>query len=142
MKQFFTAENLKIIGVCIGVLFGTIAPLVISLIRSIKARKQAKIDALNAQSEAEKAEAEKRQAQAEMDMLNFVTALIENTEVAYKEVDAFMKAKGSTAGKVKKDVVMTKAESYAIKNGNEFDAEKWSNKIDELVKVTRNVNGK
>ena len=62
MKEFFTAENLKIIGVCIGVLFGTIIPLVISLIKSIKARKQAKIDALNAQTEAEKAEAEKADA--------------------------------------------------------------------------------
>lgn len=130
-----------ILGVC-GILFGTIIPLVISLVNAIQKRKQAKKQAVEAQSETERAEAEAKAAEAEADLLQTATLLIDSAETLYKEIDKTLKkeCKGS-AGAVKKDSVMTKLRSYAIEKDYYFDAEKWSAAIDNIVKITKNVNG-
>lgn len=43
-------------------------------------------------------------------------------------------------GAEKKEFVITKANQFAIENGIEFDAEKVSEKIEELIKLTKSVN--
>ena len=53
-----------------------------------------------------------------------------------------LKQRNASAGAVKKDTVMTKLQAYAMEKGYEFDAEFWSNQIDEIVALTRTVNAK
>lgn len=115
------------LGVC-GFLATTIIPLVIKLIQANKKRKEAK-------TEAEQAEAEK-------DMLTTAILLIDGAEELYKDIDIEMKRQGKSAGSVKKDNVMTKLKSYAVDKNYLFDADKWSEVIDNIVKFTKSVNGK
>lgn len=44
------------------------------------------------------------------------------------------------SGEEKKEYVMTKANQYAIAKGIEFDAEAVSNKVEELIFLTKQVN--
>lgn len=44
------------------------------------------------------------------------------------------------SGAEKKEYVLTKVKEYAIENKIEFDAEKVSDKIEELVKLSKQVN--
>lgn len=117
---------LKIVSIVLGVLTGTLIPVGIKLYKAIKARKEA-------ETVAEKISATN-------DMLGQLNVLIEAAEATYKDIDAVMKERGSTMGPVKKDTVLSKLQAYAIEKGYAFDAEYWSNKNDEVVKMTRNVN--
>lgn len=84
------------------------------------------------------AEREKANADLLATAKNFITA----AEVAFDGFDKMMKAQNSSAGAMKKDTVFTKLQAYALQNGYEFDADEWSNKIDELVAFTKSVNTK
>lgn len=100
----------------------------IPLFLTIKARK-------NAVTVADK---EKANADLLATAKNFISA----AEVAFEGFDKMMKAQGGSAGAMKKDTVFTKLQAYALQNGYDFDATEWSEKIDELVKFTKNVNAK
>ena len=120
---------LKIVSIILGCICTTIIPLGISLVSAIKKRRAAT-------TEAEKEAATN-------DMLNVVNELISNAEALYKQVDTLSKQNGlGSLGTLKKDSVMTKLQAYAIDNGYEFDADYWSATIDEIVKLTREVNAK
>ena len=117
------------------VLFGlsfvitTAIPFIIKLVSTIKAKK-------NATTEAEKQTAHN-------DMLSTVNGFIVDAEVAFKGFDALMRQQqNSTAGAMKKDTVITKLQAYALSHGYEFDAEYWSQKIDDIVAFTKKVNAK
>lgn len=106
----------------------TFVGLGISLIKAIKARKEAK-------TEAEK--------QAAMnDLTNKAVVLIENAEELFDGVNQILKRQGQSAGVVKKDSVMAKLQAYALTMGYAFNEEEWSAKVDDLVAMTRKVNGK
>lgn len=79
---------------------------------------------------------------AEKDMLEVVNGLIATAEQTFAGLDVVMKAKGESAGSVKKENVMTKLQAYAIEKGYKLDLEFWSAKIDEIVAFTREVNAK
>ena len=85
-------------------------------------------------------EAEKRA--AENDMLYHAQALIASAEQTFKSYDAVVKQQGGSAGALKKDNVMTKLQAYAMQNGYAFDAEFWSQKVDAIVAMTKEVNAK
>lgn len=119
---------LKIVSIVLGVLTASIIPLTVKLVKAIKARKAAK-------TEAEK-EAAKN------DMLNAVNGFIVSAEELYKNIDDIVKAKGGSTGVNKKDSVMSKLQAYALGKGYSFDEGYWSNTVDEIVAMTRKVNGK
>lgn len=100
----------------------------IAVIRLVKAKKAAISDA--------------ECAKAKNEMTERMTELIENAEVLYAAVDSALKANGDSAGVVKKDSVMSKLQAFAMSNNYLFDADYWSNKIDEYVKLTKMVNSK
>jgi hypothetical protein len=85
-------------------------------------------------------EAEKQKAHNEM--LDHANSLIILAEETYKSFDKVMKAQGDSAGRVKKKSVISDLQAFALTNGYEFDAEFWSNKIDEIVRFTKSVNSK
>lgn len=121
-------EILKIVGIALTFVAGTLIPCVIKLVKNGKALHEAKTEA-------------EREA-AKNDMLSTVNTLVANAEQSYKEVDAVLKQRGASAGSVKKDSVMTKLQAYALDKGYEFDAEFWSAQIDEIVSLTKTVNAK
>ncbi len=114
------------------ILLPALAALATSVIASFKAHKAKKV----AKTEAEKAAAIN-------DMRDAVDGFITAAEEAYLAFDPILKqTAGKTSGNVKKKTVMTDLQAYALAKGYEFDADFWSKKIDDIVALTRVVNGK
>lgn len=121
-------QILQIVGYSVTFAVGAIT----TIIGFVKAAKNKKL----AKSEAEAAEAKQK-------MLDTASTLIKEAETFYKSLDTVLKnTEGTTAGAYKKESVMTKLKAFAMTIGFNFDEEYWSNKIDEIVKLTKDVNGK
>ena len=118
---------LDIIYVVCGILLTGI-PAIIKIVYSGKKLRQAKTN-------------EEKQA-AIADMEEQVKVFIEAAEIAYKDLNDVLKAKGSSAGPVKLDSVLMKLQSFANEKGYDFDAEFWIKKINSLVALTKSVNVK
>lgn len=132
----------QLVGIILGILFGTIIPFAISFGVAMKKRKEAKAEAERARTEAEKAEAEAKKAEAERDMYRATVGFVQDVENLYKDADALLKSNGLSCALMKKDSAMTKAQAYAIEKGYPFDSNVTSNNIEEIVEVTRNVNAR
>lgn len=116
-----------IISAIASFLFVTLIPSIIALVKTVKQAKNAKTDA-------------EKQA-IYNSLLDEVNNLITNAEETYKNVDTILKAQtGKGSGAVKKELVMTKLQASCLQKGIEFDSQYWSNKIDELVAMTKTVN--
>ena len=62
-------------------------------------------------------------------------------EEMYSNVSELMKQQtGATCGALKKDGVMSKLQRVATEKGIAFDAEFWSNVVDNIVAMTKKVN--
>lgn len=121
-------QILKIVYISIAFLTGAI-PALIGWIQAIKNKKKAKT--------------EEEKAIAQQEMLDKANELIANAETFFKALDSTLRTTtGETAGIYKKESVMSKLQAYAISKGIKFDADYWSAKIDEIVKLTKNVNAK
>ena len=105
---------------------GTAIPFIIAVVKAIKKRNHAKTDAEKAQADAE--------------LMTLAKQLIVNVEHEYKDYNAYLKARGQSAGTVKKNSVLTDLKQYAIEKGYKFIESEWSIAIDKLVDFTRNVN--
>lgn len=134
-------EILKLILSFIPLILGAITA-VVTFILSFKARKKAKEAAELAETEAEKAKAEAEIKAAELAMEQAAKSFISDAEITYKSVDDILKARGQSAGSLKKETVLAKLRTYAIEKGYTIDINVWSDKIDELVKFTKEVNAK
>lgn len=135
------ATIIKIVGAIAGVLFGTLIPTVILYVKKYKAWKTEKEKAAAAQTEAEKAAAEAEAEKLKNELLGAANDFVVAAEQTYKDVNDILKSRGNAGcGAVKKDSVMTKLQAACIEKGVEFDSEYWSAKVDELVKLTREVN--
>lgn len=136
-------ENLemwiKIIYAVVGALVSGI-PLLLSLIAAIKRFHKAKTDALEATDEAGKLQADAEAAEAKLDLMDYAKQLITTAEETFDTVNKIMKQRGESAGPIKKEVVMAKLQSYATENGYDFDETEWSNEVDAIVQLTREVN--
>ena len=136
-------ENLemwiKIIYAVVGALVSGI-PLLLSLIAAIKRFHKAKTDALEATDEAGKLQADAEAAEAKLDLMDYAKQLITTAEETFDTVNKIMKQRGQSAGPIKKEVVMAKLQSYATENGYDFDETEWSDEVDNIVQLTREVN--
>lgn len=130
---------IKIIYAVVGALVSGI-PLLLSLIATIKRFHNAKKDALDATDEAGKLQADAEAAEAKLDLINYAKQLITTAESTFDTVNKIMKQRGESAGPIKKEVVMAKLQSYATENGYDFDEAEWSNEVDNIVKLTKEVN--
>lgn len=128
--------------IILGFMITTAIPFIISLVKTIKKRKNLQAQAYAATTEAEKAMIEAEQLKAENDMLTILNGFIGDVEGMYKGVDAILKQQGASGGAVKKDSVMTKLQTYAIEKGYRFNADFWNTKIDEIITFTKQVNAK
>lgn len=89
-----------------------------------------------------KAKTEQAKAEAELAMEQAAKVFITEAETLYGAFDAILKAKGESAGSLKKETVLAKLRTYAIEKGLTLDVDLWSMKIDEIVKFTKEVNAK
>lgn len=101
-------------------------PTLIGLCAAIKAKKKALTDEGKARA----------QAVIEAKCME----LIQGAEKLYHGLNGALKANGSSAGLVKKDSVLSQLQNFAAENNFNFDRESWSQKIDELVAFTKEVN--
>lgn len=130
-------EILKFIPLVLGAILAVVA-----FVDSWKAKRKAKKEAEAAKTEAEKAKAEADLAAANLALEQAAKDFIAQAETMYSSVDAILKAKGESAGALKKETVLAKLRTYAIEKGISLDVVEWTDKIDELVKFTKNVNAK
>lgn len=87
-----------------------------------------------------KATSEAEKNAAENAMNGFLDQVIPEVEELYADVNAVLKARGLTAGNVKKDTALTRLHAFAIEHGFSFNEEQWSKAIDEKVAMTHKVN--
>lgn len=118
----------KIVLTVLSYLFTAVVPALIVFFKKHKALKTAKTE-------------EERQKIINAMKADAQVFIIE-AENMYKTVDSLLKANGGSCGSVKKEGVMSKLRTEAIQKGLEFDEEFWSKTVDELVKMTKEVNRK
>ena len=123
-------ETFKLILSLIPPLVGALAAL-FGLLKAAKAKREAKNSAN-----------ETAIANAELQMEQAAKRFISEAENTYSAFDNLLKQQGKSAGALKKETVIAKLRTYAIENGITINVEAWSNKIDELVKFTKEVNVK
>lgn len=121
-------ELFKIILFAVAFIVTTAIPYTVKLVSASKAKKAAT-------SAAEKEKAHN-------DMIEAANGFILAAETAFKGFDSIMRQQNTTAGEMKKDNVITKLQAYALSHGYVFDAEYWSQKVDEIVAFTKKVNAK
>lgn len=121
-------EILKLAGIILSFVTGTAIPFIIALVKAIKAKKAAKT------------EAEEQKANAEL--YDLAKTLVKGAETTFADFNTYMKNKGSSAGAQKKQSVLIDLKDYALSKNYKYDADYWSNKIDEIVDLTRAVNAK
>lgn len=124
-------DKLFTIASAVAAIVGAIVALVPTLIALFKSVK----NRVNAKNEAE---AEK----ARNDMREHLDALVVEIEDTYKDVNNILKQNGKSAGALKKQAVLTSLQQYAYDKGYLFDRDFWSEKIEEVVQLTRQVNAK
>lgn len=120
-----------IVYVCIAIasfLLITLIPAVIGWVTKFKAYKNAKTDA-------------EKQAILN-DINNSVVQFIADAEKTFEALDVSLKQRGAASGcgTMKKESVLTKIQSLCLAKGIEYDSQYWSDKVDELVKLTNTVN--
>lgn len=116
----------KIVAIAVYGLVGAIIS-IISFFRGLKHKKEAK-------------DAKEEQAGYQQ-MLDACNEYIANAETFYKNLDTVLKQQNmGTAGAYKKESVMNKLQQFAKGLNYNFDEKYWSEKIDELVKLTKDVN--
>lgn len=77
---------------------------------------------------------------AEADMKAKAQQLVLIAENSFADINDILKDKGKSAGGMKKQNVMTELQQYAITNGYTFDREKWSDIVESIVTLTKQVN--
>lgn len=120
-------DILQIIYIVAAFIVGAV-PAVIAFCQAAKARK-------NAKTEEEANEASNK-------MLEKANELIVQAETFYKGLDSALKAQGESAGAYKKESVMAKLQAYATEISAQFDVTYWSEKVDQIVALTKSVNTK
>lgn len=122
-------NKIDMILTIVYIIAGALATGIPAVINYFKSRKKLK-----------EAQSEEAKTAAREDMNSQMKIFVQAAEIAFKDINATLKAKGSSAGPIKHDSVMLKLQNYATEKGYTFDADYWSNQIKELVAITRNVN--
>lgn len=121
---------LTIISTVASFLFVTLIPSIILLVKKWKEYKNAKTEA----------EREAVLNEISTACVNF----IKDAEEAFKPLDQAMKRENPNTGcgATKKRDVLTQVQALCMQKGLEYDSKYWSEKVDELVEMTKKVNTK
>lgn len=106
----------------------TVVPSAIALLKSIKAKK-------NAKTEAEKERAKNA-------IATELKRLVANAEVTFAPIDRLLKAQNQSAGSMKKRDVVANLKTFCLENGFSWDDETMDKAIEDEVAYTKAVNSK
>lgn len=109
-------EIISIIACCVAAL-SAIAGFLASLAKSIKNKKLARI------------------AEATNEIAELVMDKVIETEKLFSKASQILKATGVSTGEIKKGQVMSYIEAQCAEKGIGFDTAKWSDRVDNLIKV-------
>lgn len=123
-----TAEQIiTLVSSIASFLFVTLIPTIILLVNKWKAYNKAKT--------------EEEKQQILNDISNSVGQLVTEAEEQYKDFDKVLKAQtGTGCGTLKKDKVLSQIQALCTEKGIEYDKEYWSNQVEEIVQITKQVN--
>lgn len=129
MEAFIMAiETILDIIYVLGGAIAVAVPMVIKLIKAIRARKEA-------QTEAEIAKADAA-------IMAQIKVLVQSAETAFKQIDGILKQQNSSAGLLKKREVMNSLKSFCLEKGYAWDEAKMDDAVEAEVKYTKTVNAK
>lgn len=109
------------------------------------ALKKGKAKITQSDEDRKRAEIAEQHASKMLEMTKVANEIIESLEKNFATQDALLKSfdpSSRTLGSVKKECALARLSEYATQIGVEFNREYWSNEIDEIVRLTRNVNAK
>ncbi len=115
--MFNMIEQLIGIIACGAAALSAIAGLIASLAKSVKSKKLARI------------------AQATNEIAELVMEKVVETEQAFSKSSQILKATGVDTGEMKKEQVMNYIQTMCAERKVRFDADKWSEQVDGLIKV-------
>ncbi len=115
--MFDTVEQIISIAACGAAAVSAIAGLLASLAKGIKNKKLAHI------------------AEATNEIAELAMEKVVETEKLFSKSSQILKATGVNIGEIKKEQVMSYIQAKCVEKKVAFDAEKWSERVDNLIKV-------
>ncbi len=115
--MFDTVEQIISIAACAAAVVSAIAGLLASLAKSIKNKKLARI------------------AEATNEIASLAMDKVVETEKLFAKSSQILKATGVNTGEIKKEQVMSYIQTKCAEKKVDFDADKWSEQVDNLIKV-------
>ncbi len=115
--MFDTVEQIVSIVACGAAALSAIAGFIASLAKSFKNKKLARI------------------AEATNEIADLAMEKVVETEKLFSKSAQILKATGVDTGEIKKEQVMSYIELKCVEKGIDFDAEKWSARVENLIKV-------
>lgn len=132
---------LTVISSALGLILTVILPLLLKAYIAFKRSKVAITEANEDKLAAKEAELKAAQM---LDMTNKANEIIEKLEQEFATQNAILKQADNslTLGPIKKECALATLSEFATDIGAKFDREYWSKAIDDIVKLTRNVNSR
>lgn len=115
--MFETVEQIVSVIACIAALLSAIAGFIASLAKSFKNKKLARI------------------AEATNEIADLAMEKVVETEKLFSKSAQILIATGVNTGEIKKEQVMSYIEVKCAEKGIEFDSDKWSERVENLIKV-------
>lgn len=125
----------------LGILLTVVIPLCIKAYLAFKKGKAAITQVAADKLAAEEAE---RKAGCLLEMTKKANEVIEELEQKFKNQNALLKQAdpSQTLGPIKKECALAELSEFASTIGANFDREYWARQVDEIVRLTRNVNSR
>ena len=115
--MFETIEQIVSIAACIAAALSAVAGFIASLAKSFKNKKLARI------------------AEATNEIAELTMQKVVETEKLFSKSSQILKATGVDTGEIKKEQVMNYIQLECVEKGLAFDSVKWSERVENLIKV-------
>lgn len=138
-------DKLHIIMTTVTAVLGFVLTVLIPFaVKVCVALKQGKAQISKSAEDKIKAENAEKKAAQMLELTRVANEIIESLEKTFAMQDDILKAYDSSRslGAIKKECALARLSEFATEKGAEFDREYWANEIDEIVRMTRNVNVK
>ena len=93
-------------------------------------------------SKTKKVTSAKTEAEAELDLIEKMEAYACTTEHGFEAFDRVAKAQGGKCSVMKQEWLLMKLQNYAMRQGYVFDLDKWTEKVENFISATKEINAK
>lgn len=84
----------------------------------------------------------KTEAEAELDLIEKMESYACTTEHGFEAFDKVAKAQGGKCSVMKQEWLLMKLQNYAMRQGYNFDLDKWTEKTEKFIAATKEINTK